>query len=417
MILKYNEINRCYKWINPIYIFLFFHLPIFFIAHFLNDDWYLNVGSQPKNLNLESFFYGLIIYLIFISVFSLTGALRTNDLSVNSNLDRVSDFSNSNLYFGYFVTLVLIYFLCFVLLFKEFAFNPSYFNEIGVEGNLGLGRTYANRVPGITSLIQCGVVIFIQASIYEVYGLNSKRKITFRLICALIFISIVFRAFVISERLALIEVSIAFFVSIIPIISINKIVFKLLPILSITGLFIVFGVFEYFRSWINHYQYFYDSYILFVFDRLSAYFIMSVNSAWSYLLFDEYNSYPWITNQWIFKLPGMESLNNIYDIEYIKYMSYLYYNLNAEFNNIYPVFSIIHDYGFLSVFYISVLAYVTKLIYSSYCNLGFGLFIYPYFFVGILELSRTYTFSSSRAFPIYIFIFILFILYKLRVRK
>jgi len=389
-------------WMNPIYIIIFIHLPILTTAYYLEPKWYKFTASQLKFIDTQYYFFGIVGFLFLITGIKTTQFIRLGkcDASNMLNTRRLDLIFNGMLY---------LYIAANIILFYEFIKNPSYFIMIAnAELEQGYGRELAQTIPGITTLSQLGICLSIICS-YKI-SLNIEKNRYIKLMFLIVFISLI-RAFVRSERLALIEVLVVFSL---PFCLYNqkfKKIIKLIPIIAVPGLVLIFSISEYFRSWIHYYNKRYDYFSEFIFDRFSSYFMIAQNSAVSYLKYIEINDYPWLTNQWLFKFPGLGYLNDLYRSEYDKYMSFLRIHLDPQYNNYAPIYAIYTDFGILfGCFILFILGLLTGHFHRTFQEQnGIGTFIYPAWFIGVLELSRTYSWGSSRFFIVFVTFFIIYL--------
>ncbi|AYA62828.1 O-antigen polymerase [Alteromonas sp. RKMC-009] len=384
-------------WLNPISIVGLIHVPILCVAFMLDQSWYKFTASQLKEIDGISFILGIFGFISF----TIGAFFSTKFSKPNNNITFRYIFVEKKLEIIVYMMLAL-YLTANILLFYEFIKNPSYFLMIAnAELEQGYGRELAQTIPGITTLSQLGICISVICS-YKI-NFNINRRFYLKVFFLIILISII-RAFVRSERLALIEVIVVFAIPFIILSTKYKNLIKIIPVVAIPGLIVIFSISEYFRSWIHYYSKRYDSFAEFIFDRFSSYFIIAQNSGISYWKAIDVNQVPWLTQQWFYKLPGFNNLNKIYSFEYDKYMSYLKIHLDPQFNNYAPVFAIYTDYGVpIGLIILTILGFITGHFYRTFkFQNGIGIFMYPAWFIGVLELSRTFSWGSTRFFIVFV---------------
>lgn len=389
-------------WMNPIYIIVFLHLPILTTAYYLEPKWYKFTASQLKYIDTQYYIYGIIGFIFLIAGIKISESIPLSKHNASNiiNTRRLDLVFNAMLY---------LYICANTILFYEFIKNPQYFLMIAnAEVEQGYGRELAQTIPGITTLSQLGICLSIICS-YKI-SLDIDKNKYLKIMFLIVIISLV-RAFVRSERLALIEVLVVFSLPYFLYNSKFRKIIRIIPLIAIPGLVLIFSISEYFRSWIHYYNKRYEYFSDFIFDRFSSYFMIAQNSAVSYLKHIEINDYPWLTNQWLFKFPGINYLNDLYRSGYENYMLFLRIHLDPQYNNYAPIYAIYTDFGLvIGMLILLILGILTGHFHRTFQNQnGIGLFIYPAWFIGVLELSRTFSWGSSRFFIVFISFFIIYL--------
>ena len=335
----------------------------------------------------------MIALIIIFSLFSF--------LLSRKNLHQSEDliFNESNLYY---VTLLLfaIFAIANIVLFRNFLLDPT-----NIYRAIFLGE-YLGRDLVDTSNLSSFVNLVLPLTILSISGiLNTNNKIYYFIIF-IVFLSCLLRAFLNYERLAIIEFFIAFFTTYIFFRGLPKYLSSsgaiVLPILLV----VFFGIFEYFRSW-NFYQYYYDNFWQFSYDRVVLYYLTALNNG---AIFYEYSdlSVPYfsIISLWQFPLINLESVFSINP----DFKNLLYIYGNPEFNNVAGIFALLIDYGFLiSIILVSIYGLISGYIYESYNknNLS-GLLFFPLILLSTLEIIRIAYLGIPRSF---ISIIILIVIY------
>lgn len=279
--------------------------------------------------------------------------------------------------------------------------RPSVWAEIfgGDPNSFRRGR----QIAGITSFSQVGIFIAIVSLVslrLQPQGSTASKKLRTAAI-AIVVVLALYRSVAWSERLAIVEV-------IVPLIVVEvsfgshkswrRPVYQAAPILGAIGLGVLFGIFEYFRSW-SAYRDQYTFYPSFVFDRLSAYYYTSFNN-WA--LYDANASplgEPYHLFHWAYHLPASPLSDRATSID-ADLLRILDEHGDAEFNLFSAAGSVLIDLGaFGAATATLALGILAGRLYRSWRqgSIG-GLLVYPFFFVGLADFGRTLYWTSSRAF-------------------
>jgi hypothetical protein len=273
-------------------------------------------------------------------------------------------------------------------------------------------REYLRPVAGVTTLTQFGPL--------AVAGLMLLRRLdpgfpSARYIATLIVLG-AFRSVLYAERLALLELLVPLAVIALAFprtdalrrTRARKAALAIAPLWLPVALLLVFGAFEYVRSWSSYYA---DanpgsSYPAFVVDRLGAYYATASNNSALLIEHDPRPSrVPYGTAEWLWNLPLLERAvpyERFAGVDFPgAYESLLLRLGNPEFNNpggiLFPVFDLGPLPGLL--FWIA-LGVVLTLAYRRFIALeASGLVIFPVLFIGCLEVGRLLHWTLGRAFP------------------
>ena len=266
---------------------------------------------------------------------------------------------------------------------------------------------YFPTIPGITTCTQFGLPAIL-LGLY-VYFLGDRKAM--RWVAIIVALAVV-RAILNSERLALIEL-------VLPatILTIRMLVLPMknflwtrragiiAPLIAPLMLALVFGSFEYFRSW-HYYVDDFNSYPQFVVWRLSGYYTTSHNNGAMALETNQPRPLPYHTLEPFWKFPGVagsplgyERLTGL-DIEESHQHMLENYG-NPELNNGGGLFQPMLDWGLpgAMVFWLGY-GWLGGILYYSYQrgNLG-GLLLYPLVFQSILDVPRILVICSTRFTP------------------
>ncbi|MDU1838678.1 MAG: O-antigen polymerase [Staphylococcus epidermidis] len=393
--------NKTIWWISPHKLLLFFLLPIYLIVYFVDFEGRIYFDTAY-------FWMGIIFLILFI----LGSSLGSNVHIVKNN----NEFIVKPIYLDILAILTLV---AYFIWFYKFLINPNWIIAI-LNGEMGPGtiRSLVGTIPGLTTLTQLGVVYALfYINQYKYMKLNVRRRYNVYLI--LIFGMTLFRVLVWSERLAFIELLIAVFVLLISKKDTKKYksIVNTLPYLGIIALFIFFGVTEYFRSWKTHYQYIYDDYFQFVATRILDYYYTALNNGAGFLYNSNWPTYNFeYTLNWLYQFPIIGEFLFESIVKTQSYKLFLENYANPEFNNPSGIFVYFYDLGIpLTMVFILLVSFIIGILYREFIqNKGLGSIIYPAIYIGILEILRIPYLTSSRLFPIILFITLGFIVFRVK---
>ena len=206
-----------------------------------------------------------------------------------------------------------------------------------------------------------------------------------------------------SERLALLEVLIPIAIIRVASMSRHRVLVAMLPFIGVVTIAILFGVTEYFRSWIHTYSGTGISFTEFVMTRLLGYYATAINNG--ALVFTTFDPLfvPYGTARWFFKLPLLSApplmdLTNLYGRTEIAFWS----KANPELNNPSGIFAPINDFGVIVGIAIWVLlgAFTGRLLRGFYDQKLMSMLLFPSWMTGVYELLRIFYWGDPRYFPI-----------------
>jgi hypothetical protein len=258
-------------------------------------------------------------------------------------------------------------------------------------------------VTGVTTLTQMGVAYVVLAGLLLICG--HRRGVVRRL--AVILVLALLRSFFLTERLALLEV-------LVPAILLLAVASHrrgdlrpaLAPVLGLPLLVVVFGVFEYSRSWTYFRSRTSASYPEFVIDRLAGYYATAYNNGAAQLVDGGWEGrLPYASLEAVWTAPVVAQLE-LYERlagqdAVAAYTTVLRRLANPEFNNPCGVCTPFVDFGVLGGMLFLLLAGVL----AGLCWTGFrdgepfGLLLYPIVFTGLLELPRYLYWTQGRLVP------------------
>ena len=260
-------------------------------------------------------------------------------------------------------------------------------------------RYIFNQWPGVTSLMSFGNLGLMLYAVRRIFY-RQPVPLLMTLIAVAILFSATLRAMLNSERLALIEAAFA--------VAIPYAAFKwrpsiwrtLMPVIGLSLLFILFSVFEYYRSW-QYYKNFTADLPTFLVSRFLSYFVTSINNGAGMMATIAPIGHPALSGAWLEKFPGLSSLGINWSAE-DPVLGFLMRFGNPEFNNPGGMFVLTIDYGIpIGLSLMIVFGAFTGRIYRRFLHRDvFGLLLYPCWLVGVTDLLRIFYWTETRAFPL-----------------
>jgi oligosaccharide repeat unit polymerase len=386
-------------WINPGLTLVAIVIPLA-IADCLANNYLIEFNRSDYHSPIFfTWFYGSLFLggLATIACFAFVGASRT---------PRASDIGFGD---GALTFLFLLCMAGYVIWFGPLMLtSPDVLIGAltGEEGAVYEVRELAPTIGGVTSLVQFGIgYVCIYGMKVFVEGRAMPRRYTFFLAC--IFGAAVFRAAANSERIAVIELmfpllvivcSSGFLISN----SLFRGVRQTLPLIMLGIGPVFFALFEYNRSWINHYQYQYDGLWEFALERFGLYYVTALNNFCGYL---DYSSWPTFTGAWTFtwfyKLPLIgDAVQQLTGADIGEgFETFLKEYAEDEFNNPTGVLPVYHDWGVLGgLMYFALYGFIAGLAYRSFTlRRGFLQYVYPLVLFSFFEILRISYVADGRS--------------------
>lgn len=267
-------------------------------------------------------------------------------------------------------------------------------------------------VAGVTSLTQIGIAYVVVAGVLLCHGRSSHlvRRLTIVLVLGLL------RAYLLTERLAVLEL-------VVPLIAIGAAWLRqrprrggwlpLLPVFALPVLLVVFGAFEYSRSWVFYRSRTTLSFPQFVVNRLAGYYATSYNNGALQLAEPrDPNRLPYNTFEAVWTAPGVAQLKLYSRLSGQNGTALLNRVLtqrgNPEFNNPGGLAVPTVDLGAIGgIVFFLVAGVLIGLAYRSWqAGDPVGLLVYPVLFTGLLELPRYLYWTQGRVFPAFVFLLV-----------
>jgi hypothetical protein len=289
-------------------------------------------------------------------------------------------------------------------------------------GSQVLRREVFTSVSGITTLTQVGILYAtVEAFLWR---LDRSRHRGALVRASVIGVLALCRVVLNSERLALIEI-------VLPVVVVmlgrpgglpGRRIGGIAPLLGLPALFSLFAVGEYFRSWANFYQARYSGpYLQFAAERLLGYYTTALNNAAIYVEFQETQMMNRTVTS-LLRFPGTGgSISSLYDRlfrapETLTNQQLLQEYGNPEFNNVALLGQLHNDFTILGMgLAAAIIGLVTISLYRSFKHGQIiGMLLYPTWFIGIVDVSRTYYWINQRYFPVLLFALITLALFHTR---
>lgn len=320
-------------------------------------------------------------------------------------------------------TLGLISFFAYLFWFREIFFSPATLWGI-LSGSIRMGRDQIAKAPGLSSLVNF-MPIFFALFTHVVMTRPAAVGRGLRWLAGALVVLTIFRVYVWSERLALIEIGVAV---VVPLVCASyggmapawrRLVF-FLPIIGLPIALGYFGLGEYFRSWQSDFYQGKMPFWEFAAGRFASYYYTSLNNGVGLLVTQAWPTYNFeYTLAFAYKMPWIFGAVFRYYLE-LDYSSLGYFltkYADVEFNNPSGIYSVVLDVGIVgALIYFGFLGFLSGVLYRSILNgQARGVLLYPMCFVMLLEIYRYPYFGESRSFTA--FIGVCLTLYLLSLKK
>jgi oligosaccharide repeat unit polymerase len=397
-------------WFNPAWIALFW-ISLVWLGYLIPAHSFASIVKAPKFIDLEfSMMYSLMLsaFIAGSIVFSLDTRRKHGEPLSDSKVMMVNGRLQLALSPGRVVVWSIVFgtlsFLAYVIWLGP-AVNADVFALILSGADRQVIATYANQISGVTTATQFGVAVAYVSALCLMSDLGRrKHRLIFWLFLILFICLSVARALMWSERLALIEIIAPVALLWLAVHNHNSLLVRLAPFLGVIAAIVVFSIFEFFRSW-QFYSVSELSFVGFAVERFVAYYLSSVNN---FAMLQESISPSWLplnSAGFFFLFPGMENLNEIKDNRETQYYFIeLFRNTTPEFNLFSAAGYFWDDFGWLGGSIVALLfgAVSGRLYYLFRSGALFGLLLFPFWMVGLIDLGRLLYWTSGRAFPSFV---------------
>jgi len=406
--------------LDPRVAILFLGIPLLIGAYLVPRDTYLILYRSEKHIDLYVVAIGLMVYLAFI-----VGA------SISKGVGRRPQEGDILRYCRTFVwPLFALTVFGYVTWFGNAVVTAggleplvTALREVLSEPASGEGE-YVKTVlfetlPGITTFTQFDILYATVEALLWVRRASPRNVALARMTTVVAFT--IPRAILLSERGALLEIVIP-----VAIILLHNLWFRrsyrsfarLAPVYFGLGVFALFALAEYFRSWTFYKVIYAGNYLHFVVDRFFGYYFTSVNNAAVLYYFEPLQPLRYtLTDLLTFPVLGAvveRWYTAIFGDTYIDLSILLAAHANYEFNTVATFGLLLNEY---SVYFAPVagffLGLVSSILHRSFASGRLvGTLLYPSWFLGLLEISRYYTWTNQRYFPTLAFLAISLLLYR-----
>jgi hypothetical protein len=400
-------------WLSPIGVSVFVGVASIVPTALLGDQQFRRLWRTPKSVTGET----LLLFgcgaaaLAFGALVAIATAPMARQLSapwpsLNDRSVRLLRRSSTAL-----TTATIVGYAGFVVLIVRAGVNPfELFSGSGAYSSGIWVRDVIGTIPGVTTLTQFGIAAVVISTVLLVreYSRGELYKLLIVIGLALL------RAYVFTERLAILELLVPMTVILAAKLSVRhglrRSLAQLIPFVSFLAVVVMFGFFEYFRSWTFYRTHVTTSYAEFVLSRLAGYYATALNNG--HLVLDHLQwpqRLPYDTIEAFWTAPGIEGIGLYQTLgghpppytratEDSIYRSVLSHFANPEFNSPSGYVGAFIDYGrFGGVLYFLLIGVIAGLLYHTFCQAKpLGLFLYPVVFVGLLELPRYIHWSQGR---------------------
>ena len=371
---------------------------------------YQKLYGTEKGISTSYFILHIVCFLLFYLGYLLSKKIKIfsgkkNDYSV-SEIDLQSVLKVYKITYYITIFAYIIWYSRFIML-NGIYILLNFKSITSISAMTTIMRNNSGKIAGITSFTEMGIVSITLGSflILKIDKVN-KKKIIKQLIILLLLTS--FRALAFSERISLLELLLPIVIVYLSNTKNTKIktITLIAPIIAIMFLLVCFAIFEYPRSWLKHYQYVYDgSYLSFVIQRITGYYFCAINTECLALKYIPEIKIPFYSINWFWNIPGMYDLYiNLTSNDILtKYDNLLQIHGNPEFNNEGGLFTFVKDFGILFPFFQIIFGFLVGKAYNGLLKNNFyGIVIYSWIFVIMMELPRYYMPGNTRFCAVYV---------------
>ncbi len=373
-------------WLRPSWITVLW-IAVLVASLLTPAEAYMEIARTRKYIDLDTF----VVLLLGLLSFWLGCFLFEKRRNLPRNLDAYVWLAESNTVVGIAVVLIVGTVAAYALWLGP-AINPGTLSAIlTAEYGSEYGRKVTTQVPGITTLTQLGMPLAVIIALRLVRG-PGRQWLAWLGVLALLLLLTALRALIWSERVAMLEVAIP--------VAATALLFgyrgqrwvPYVPVVAIAGLIVIFGLFEYVRSW-SFFSEWGQDYVSFTLGRFFSYYSTSFNNGAAYLQLVRPDYVPVNLLRFVFEFPNPFSGDlRQYAADYEDGLATFFTNnLNPEFNLLSGPGAVMADVGpYLGCVALFVLGAIAGALYASYIRVGLaGLILYPVWLVGLLDFGRT----------------------------
>lgn len=397
-------------WMSPVFLSLIIGAGAIFSAALISDQTYRSLWQTPKSITFETLllFGSGVLALAFgalIVISSLPRERRSAGQWPALNDRSVAALGTTSTVLTF---LTLTGYAAFALAIARSGVSTAAVFSGDPDVKFAIGT-----IPGVTTLTQFGIAAVVVSSLILVQKFSLVELSKMLIVIGFA----VMRAFVNSERLALIELVVP--VSLVLAAKLAsqpgrlRRVAQFLPIAFTALVVAVFSASEYFRSWTFYRAQGANSYTEFALNRLAGYYATALNNGHLNLVHDTSQMrLPYGTLVGLWTAPGIQD-SSLYQklsgqtsgftqgASSSRYSTMLQQFGNPEFNSESGYSGPFVDYGTIGGIVFFLLAgMLLGLLYRGFCRgMTYGLLLYPVAFIGLLELPRYMYWSYGRVVP------------------
>ena len=396
-------------WLSPIAVSLIIGVASIVPTAMLTDSQFRSLWRSPKSITAHT----LLLFgcgaaaIAFGALVALAAAPQIRSLS--RPWPAFSDQTIVMLRKASIVltTATVIGYAGFAVLIVRAGINP--FSFVSGYGQGIQVRDIIGTIPGVTTLTQFGIAAVVVSALLLTREFSRAELARLLTVIGLALI----RAFVLSERLAILELVVPVTVIFAARLAVGarRGLVQLIPLVAAIFVVLTFGVFEYFRSWTYYRTHGGSSYTEFALTRFAGYYSTALNNGHLQLEHMDWpGRLPYDTVEAFWVAPGIEKMDLYEKLSghvppHVRgaadplYDAVLGHFGNPEFNNGSGYVSPFLDYGtFGGVLIFLLIGLVAGLLYRGFRQgSSFGLLMYPVFFTGLLEIPRYFYWSQGRA--------------------
>ncbi len=416
--------NRQLWWLNPAWIGGGMGVLVSVAAYYVPDQMYRTYWRMPKFFGGEQFLLCLACVAAFV-LGSLAGIGRSKSADPGPSWEERIPWDISFKVFQFcFYSSVVGYAVWLGAALVRGADLALFIGVLKGEkyAAYAMKEVYLVTVSGVTTLTQFGIAgVLIGVMIGVTKG---WRRVRWQL--AILLFLAVCRALLNSERLAVIELVVPATVLFLRLGVLEspwwdrlRRPLQFLPLAGVGMLVLVFGAFEYFRSWTSFYSGGDLGFWEFTSLRLLGYYVTALNNGALYVARFDTIGAPFSTLHFLWRFPVISSLakavfpNTPFEganVDTDPYLQMLDREANPEFNNGSGLMPPIVDFGVMGgILFWLCAGLLCGLLYRWYQQKrAGGLMFYPVFFIGVVEIARILYWGEGRVVTAY-FILIPFV--------
>lgn len=398
-----------YWWSYPSRIVAFILLPMYLGCAAIDGSMYAMLYKQSNNfITGREFWMGLLGLVAFISASWCAEPRSVNAAPAYLDIHPLT-------FNKVLVTLYGVVLLCYAIFLMPVVSHPALVMELANGSKTAMYdlRETLNRIPGVTTLVCLqSLCVTLHVGYARFTGYAAPRR--YRILLVLLTIACVLRSWLWSERMALMELILpAVIMSAAAIDNGKKRWLALAPLAGFAGVFMLFSVGEYFRSWQYYQNMWNGNFIEFAWVRFIGYFATSINNGATLVHFCDFLYMPVNTAAWFYTFPVWQMLGitfpplMVYDTP--ETLTVIMMHGNIEFNNPGGIYIPFIDYGIVGgTLCWAVLGNLSGRLMRRFASGNpIGLLLYPVWFIGVLELLRIFYWGNGRFFPVIVAAFII----------